>query len=136
MLGDDLVIEMQALAARAPLDVRANDLKTTRQKVQETLAHLNPAETPWSPLGLRFPLGEDGRGPALQAEAAFAKGWFEVQDEGSQLACLFAEVHSGEQVVDLCAGAGGKTLALAAAHAGQGADLRHRHRRAALAADL
>jgi 16S rRNA (cytosine967-C5)-methyltransferase len=120
ILGDDLVAEMQALAARAPLDVRANTLKATRSKLEETLAHLKPAETPWSPLALRFPLTDDGRGPALQAEAAFVKGWFEVQDEGSQLACLFAEAHAGEQVVDLCAGAGGKSLALAALMEGRG----------------
>jgi 16S rRNA (cytosine967-C5)-methyltransferase len=120
ILRDALVPEMQALAARAPLDVRANTLKTTRGKLEDALSYLKPAETPWSPLGLRFPLTDDGRGPALQAESAFAKGWFEVQDEGSQLACLFAEVHEGEQVVDLCAGAGGKTLALAALMEGRG----------------
>jgi 16S rRNA (cytosine967-C5)-methyltransferase len=63
---------------------------------------------------LRLQIGADGRGPALQAEPAYAKGLIEVQDEGSQLAALLAAARPGMQVLDLCAGAGGKTLALAA----------------------
>lgn len=113
--GDDVVAEMQALTARAPLDVRVNPLKATREAVKEELAHLAPQDTPLSPLGLRFAVGEDGRGPALQAEPPFLKGWFEIQDEGSQLAAMLAAARPEERVVDLCAGAGGKTLALAAA---------------------
>ena len=112
--GDDLVHEMQALSIRAPLDIRANTLKAAREEVQDALAHLSPLWTPHSPVGLRIALGEDGRGPALQSEPEFLKGWFEIQDEGSQLAALLTGVKPGEQVVDLCAGAGGKTLALAA----------------------
>jgi len=112
--GEDLVPEMQALATRAPLDVRANTLKATREEVQDALAHLAPVWTPYSPVGLRIALGEDGRGPALQSEPKFLKGWFEIQDEGSQLAALLTGVKPGEQVVDLCAGGGGKTLAMAA----------------------
>jgi 16S rRNA (cytosine967-C5)-methyltransferase len=118
--GDDLVPEMQALAARAPLDIRANALKAQREEVQDALAHLSPVWTPQSPVGLRIALGEDGRGPALQSEPEFLKGWFEIQDEGSQLAALLAGVKPGEQVVDLCAGGGGKTLALAALMANKG----------------
>ena len=71
-------------------------------------------ETPLSPLGLRIAPSEDGRGPAVQSEPEFIKGWIEIQDEGSQLAALLSGVKPGEQVVDLCAGGGGKTLALAA----------------------
>jgi 16S rRNA (cytosine967-C5)-methyltransferase len=112
--GDDLVAEMQALAARAPLDIRVNPLKATREEARAALAHLSPTDTPHSPLGLRIATGEDGRGPALQAEPEFLKGWFEIQDEGSQLAALVTAAEPGEQVVDLCAGGGGKTLALAA----------------------
>ena len=85
-----------------------------REEAKAALAHLAPAETPHSPLGLRIAPGEDGRGPALQAEPEFLKGWFEIQDEGSQLAALLTRAKAGEQAVDLCAGAGGKTLALAA----------------------
>jgi 16S rRNA (cytosine967-C5)-methyltransferase len=112
--GDDLVPEMQALAQRAPLDIRVNRLKASRDQVQVELAHFGAEATPWSPDGLRMQVGEDGRGPSVQVEPAFLKGWFEVQDEGSQLAALMSGVKPGEQVVDLCAGAGGKTLALAA----------------------
>ena len=112
--GDDLGLEMQALATRAPLDIRVNALKATRGETMAALAHLGPSETLHSPLGLRIAPGEDGRGPALQSEPEFLKGWFEIQDEGSQLAALLSGVKPGEQVVDLCAGGGGKTLALAA----------------------
>ena len=113
-LGDDLVPEMRAMAARAPLDIRVNRLKTTRDQARASLDHLGAQDTPFSPDGLRIPPGADGRGPSLQSEAGFAKGWFEVQDEGSQLAARLSGARPGEQVVDLCAGAGGKTLALAA----------------------
>jgi 16S rRNA (cytosine967-C5)-methyltransferase len=76
--------------------------------------HLAIQPTRWSPVGLRLALAADARSPAIHAEPAFIKGLVEIQDEGSQLAALFAGAKPGEQVVDLCAGAGGKTLALAA----------------------
>ena len=114
VFGDDFIQEGEALAARAPVDVRVNILKISREKAMESLAHLSPEVTPWSPWGLRIPLGSDGRGPALQAEPAYAKGQVEVQDEGSQLAALMSGAAAGMQVLDLCAGGGGKTLALAA----------------------
>ena len=113
-LGGDIVPELQAMARRAPLDVRVNTLEASREEVQNALAYLGPVETPHSPCGLRVWPGEDGRGPALQSEPEFLKGWFEIQDEGSQLAALLTGAKPGEQVVDLCAGGGGKTLALAA----------------------
>jgi len=121
VFGDDATFEGQALASRAPLDIRVNSLKAEREEARAALAHLAPAGTPHSPLGLRIGPGEDGRGPALQAEPEFLKGWFEIQDEGSQLAALLTGARPGEQVVDLCAGGGGKTLALAAlmSNAGQ-----------------
>ncbi|GLK79070.1 RsmB/NOP family class I SAM-dependent RNA methyltransferase [Methylopila turkensis] len=112
--GEDRAEEGEALARRAPLDIRVNALRADRPKVLRSLAHLNPVETPLSAFGLRIPLGDDGRGPPVQAEPAYQKGLFEVQDEGSQLAALVAGAAAGQQVVDLCAGAGGKTLALAA----------------------
>lgn len=118
--GDRLIAEMQALATRAPVDLRVNTLKTTRDKVLADLAHLNPAPTPLSPAGLRVAIGPDGRAPALHAERAFIKGQFEVQDEASQLATLLTGAREGEQVLDICAGAGGKTLALAAQMRGRG----------------
>ena len=113
--GADAAEEGRALAERAPVDLRANLLKTTRDKALAALAHLSPQPTPLSPVGLRVAIRPDGRGPALSAEPAYVKGLVEVQDEGSQLAALLAEAKPGMQVLDLCAGAGGKTLAMAAA---------------------
>ncbi|WP_029029936.1 RsmB/NOP family class I SAM-dependent RNA methyltransferase [Salinarimonas rosea] len=114
IFGDDVVAEARALAERAPLDIRVNTLLVSREEAQNALAFLAPIETPHAPHGLRIALGEDGRGPALQSEPEFIKGWIEIQDEGSQLAALLARPAAKAQVVDLCAGAGGKTLALAA----------------------
>jgi len=114
VFGDDVVAEARALAERAPLDIRVNTLLVTREEAQNALAFLAPIETPHAPFGLRIAMGDDGRGPALQSEPEFIKGWFEIQDEGSQLAALVAHPGEKAQVVDLCAGAGGKTLALAA----------------------
>jgi 16S rRNA (cytosine967-C5)-methyltransferase len=112
--GDERAAEGAALASRAPLDLRVNTLKGDRDQAASALAHLRPAQTPWSPIGLRLTLGADAKSPAIHAEPAFIKGVVEVQDEGSQLAALLAGASPGQQVVDLCAGAGGKTLALAA----------------------
>src|SRR5947209_10327723 len=112
--GDRAVDEGRALAERASVDLRVNRLKTTLNKALAALAHLHPEPTPFSPLGLRIAAGADGRGPALSAEPAYAKGLVELQDEGSQLASLLCAAQPGEQVLDLCAGGGGKTLALAA----------------------
>src|SRR5690606_27265168 len=112
--GDARAEEGAALATRAPLDLRVNTLKTDRDKALAALAHLNPAETRWSPHGLRIQLTAEGRQPPVTSEALFVKGGFEIQDEGSQLAALLSGAKPGEQVLDLCAGSGGKTLALAA----------------------
>jgi 16S rRNA (cytosine967-C5)-methyltransferase len=118
--GADRVAEATAMASRAPLDLRVNSLKAKRDKVQAALSHLGATPTPFSPLGLRIELSADARNPGIQAEEAFIKGLVEVQDEGSQLAALFSAAKPGEQVIDLCAGAGGKTLALAAMMQGKG----------------
>ena len=123
--GDDRAAEGAALAARAPLDLRVNTLKAPREKVSEALSYLAPQETRWSPAGLRIPLDAQGRHPPVTAEQAFQKGWFEVQDEGSQIAALLAGAKAGEQVLDLCAGSGGKTLALAAAMENRGQIFAH-----------
>ena len=105
--------EGRALADRAPVDVRVNALKAKRDRQLAEHKHLNAAATPFSPMGLRLPFGPDGRGPALTAEPALVKGLIEVQDEGSQIAALLSGARAGMQVLDLCAGGGGKTLALA-----------------------
>ena len=111
--GDEAAAEGAALAARAPVDLRVNILKTTREEAGKKLAHLHPEPTPLSPLGLRITPAPDKRGPALSAEPAFIKGLVETQDESSQLAALLCGAEPGEQILDLCAGGGGKTLALA-----------------------
>src|SRR5246500_884714 len=120
VFGDDRVAEATAMASRAPLDLRVNTLKAKREKMLSSPAHLGAQPTPWSPLGLRIELGADARNPGIHAEQDFIKGAIEVQDEGSQLAALLSAAKSGEQVIDLCAGAGGKTLALAAMMQGKG----------------
>lgn len=113
--GEDWVAEGEALARRPPLDIRANRLKADRRKVCRALDRFAPTETPFSPDGLRIPpTSGDGRHPNVQVEPAFQRGWFEIQDEGSQIAALMVATRPGEQVLDLCAGSGGKTLALAA----------------------
>lgn len=112
--GDEVVAEMTALAARAPIDIRVNTLKTERLRLIPDLAHLQPELTPHAPTGLRFGHGEDGRGPTLQVTPEFLKGLFEIQDEGSQLVAAMTGAGPDMQVVDLCAGGGGKTLELAA----------------------
>ncbi len=120
VFGEDLEAQCRALAGRAPLDLRVNTLKATRADAMAELAHLDARETPWSPDGLRVLPGEDGRGPHVQSEPAFLHGQIEIQDEGSQLATLLAGAEPGMRVVDVCAGGGGKTLALAARMADAG----------------
>jgi 16S rRNA (cytosine967-C5)-methyltransferase len=112
--GEDRWQEGMALSSRAPLDLRVNRLKFNRDKVTKELSHLQAVATRWSPDGLRIELSPEGKQPPVTSEPSFIQGEFEVQDEGSQLAAMFAGAKSGEQVLDLCAGAGGKTLALAA----------------------
>jgi 16S rRNA (cytosine967-C5)-methyltransferase len=120
VFGEDRAAEAAAMASRAPLDLRVNTLRGKREKVRAALDHLGATETPWSPMGLRIELGADARNPGIHAEESFIKGAVEVQDEGSQLAALLSAARPGEQVIDLCAGAGGKTLALAAMMQGKG----------------
>ncbi len=120
VFGDDRAGEGEALATRAPLDMRVNTLKAEREDILPKFAHLNAEPTRWSPVGLRVRLSADAKSPAIHAEPPFRKGEIEIQDEGSQLAALLAGAKPGEQVVDLAAGAGGKTLALAAAMENRG----------------
>lgn len=118
--------EGAALARRAPLDLRANTLKATRGKLQAALARHRPEAMPFAPAGLRIAAPQAGlqsanaRLPHVEAEAAHGKGWFEVQDEASQLAASLTGAAPGLQVADICAGGGGKTLAMAAAMQNKG----------------
>jgi 16S rRNA (cytosine967-C5)-methyltransferase len=112
-LGDDGFWALaDALDRSAPLDLRVNVFKAKRDAVQAALASAGVASepTPYSPWGLRV----QGK-PALQRLEAFTSGLVEVQDEGSQLLACLLDAKRGEMVVDFCAGAGGKTLALGAA---------------------
>jgi 16S rRNA (cytosine967-C5)-methyltransferase len=117
VFGKGLEREMAALNMPAPTDLRVNLLKTDRDGARQALAAegLEADPTPLSPLGLRLreraPLGN---------LAAFKEGLVEVQDESSQIAALLADARPGMRVVDFCAGAGGKTLALAAGMANRG----------------
>jgi 16S rRNA (cytosine967-C5)-methyltransferase len=120
VFGVERAAEGAALASRAPLDLRVNALKADRERVAAALAHLGAVPARWSPLGLRIVLDAHAKNPAVHAEPAFIKGLVEVQDEGSQLASLLADARPGQHVIDLCAGAGGKTLALAAIMGNQG----------------
>jgi 16S rRNA (cytosine967-C5)-methyltransferase len=115
------VAEGRAMAERAPVDLRANTLKATREKVLGALEKLGAVPTRLAPLGVRIPAPEGAaKSPHVEAEAAHGKGWFEVQDEGSQIAAALSGAGPRQQVLDLCAGAGGKTLALAAAMGNSG----------------
>jgi 16S rRNA (cytosine967-C5)-methyltransferase len=115
MFGQAAVEEGRALATRAPVDLRVNTLRTDRAKLLKALSKFGAIEGPLSPWCVRIaPPGSDQRSPHVEAEPAHGKGWFEVQDAGSQVAALLSAAKAGEQVADICAGAGGKTLALAA----------------------
>jgi 16S rRNA (cytosine967-C5)-methyltransferase len=114
VFGEERAEEGAALASRAPVDLRVNTLKGDRNSVAAALAHLHVRSTPWSPAGLRIALSAEAKSPPIQAEPAFIDGLVEIQDEGSQLAALLSAARPGELAIDLCAGGGGKTLALAA----------------------
>ncbi|MFO1279369.1 MAG: RsmB/NOP family class I SAM-dependent RNA methyltransferase [Burkholderiaceae bacterium] len=111
-LGDGFWPMVTSLNQAAPLDLRVNAFTDKRADVQKelSLAGIRSTPTPYSPWGLRI----EGK-PALTRLDAFARGAIEVQDEGSQLLALLLEAGRGEMVVDFCAGAGGKTLAIGAA---------------------
>jgi 16S rRNA (cytosine967-C5)-methyltransferase len=114
--GDARAEEAQALAERAPVDLRANRLKAGPGKVMKALEPLPVRAVGVLPEALRIEAPQaDERAAAVEAMPAFVKGWVEVQDLGSQVAAACAGEVKGKQVLDLCAGGGGKTLALAAA---------------------
>lgn len=116
VFGADRVAEGEALAARAPVDLRVNTLKTNSERVVKALAPFAAMPGGRLPNALRViaPQASDRAAP-VEATPEFEKGWFEVQDLGSQIAAACAGGVAGKQVLDLCAGGGGKTLALAAA---------------------
>ncbi|MBB4009568.1 RsmB/NOP family class I SAM-dependent RNA methyltransferase [Allorhizobium taibaishanense] len=121
VFGADWLREAQALTVRPSLDLRANTLKANREKVVKALSHADAKPAAISPIGIRIEPGEGpSRLPNVTAELGFQKGWFEVQDEGSQIVSALVEATGGQQVLDFCAGGGGKTLAMAAAMGNKG----------------
>jgi len=142
--GARLLDEMGALQARAPADLRVNSLKTTRDAVIAGIAAENIAcgSTPYAPFGIRVPAGEGNA--ALSKSPLFQSGAFEFQDEAAQIASILCHVQPGQRLCDLAAGAGGKSLALAAAMQNRGeiiacdirgaalAELEHRAARAGI----
>lgn len=132
--GADPVAEGQGLAGRPPLDLRVNLLKSDRTRALKALARFSPEEGPVSPLGIRLSAGpRDARTPNVLSDEAWLKGWVEVQDQGSQIVAQLCGVGPGDQVLDLCAGAGGKSLALAAAMGNKGQVFAHDSDRGRLA---
>jgi 16S rRNA (cytosine967-C5)-methyltransferase len=111
-VGDEFDALAKSFLESGTLDLRVNDLNEKRAEVQKelTAAGIACEPTPFSPWGLRL----QGK-PSLAKVKAFERGAVEVQDEGSQLLALLLDAHRGEMVVDFCAGAGGKTLAIGAA---------------------
>jgi len=107
---EEAVVEGAALTERAPLDIRANAIKATR----EDLNLKDAVRTEISPIGMRFePVKGFGRHPNVQSDPDFLTGKMEIQDEGSQIVSLLVAAKPGEKILDYCAGGGGKSLALA-----------------------
>ncbi len=114
--GADWLAEAKALTERPTLDLRANGLKASREKAVKALERAGAVASPIARDGIRIAAGEGpSRLPNVTAELSFQKGWFEVQDEGSQIVADLVMPEEGSQVLDYCAGGGGKTLAMAAA---------------------
>ncbi len=121
IFGEAAVHEGMALAKRAPVDMRVNTLKSERDKLLKKIKHTGAEATGLSPHGMRIEARPGlGRMPHVQAEEGYRKGWFDLQDEASQLAAVLANAQPGFQVLDYCAGGGGKTLALAASMENKG----------------
>ncbi len=112
--GADAGAEGEALSRRAPLDLRVNTLKTIRLKALPALSEYEAVAGEHGPDAIRIPPRADGRIKPVQADPLFLKGMVEIQDEGSQIVARLAAPQAGQQVLDLCAGGGGKSLAMGA----------------------
>ncbi|MEQ1782845.1 MAG: RsmB/NOP family class I SAM-dependent RNA methyltransferase [Hyphomonadaceae bacterium] len=111
----DAVPEAMAMATRAPIDLRVNTLKSDAEKAGRALEGVKARQMPELHNGFRIPAADSvERGEAVEAIPAYSKGWVEVQDMGSQIAAAVSCAAPGEQVLDYCAGGGGKTIAMAA----------------------
>jgi 16S rRNA (cytosine967-C5)-methyltransferase len=122
VFGERAAEEGAALSQRAPIDLRVNALKTDRAALLEAFAKHGAEAGPLSPLCVRIKSPDaTTRNINVEVEPAHGMGWFEVQDAASQIAALMSGAKAGERVADICAGAGGKTLALAAMMQNKGA---------------
>ncbi|VAW22181.1 Sun protein [hydrothermal vent metagenome] len=130
--GENWVAEAKELCRRPPLDMRVNRLSASRERVIKSLKRFDPRPTEIAQTGLRIKAGTgEDRAPNVLVDAAYQKGWLEIQDEGSQIVAALSAVQPGQQVLDFCAGGGGKTLALAAMMGNKGQIFAHdsdRHR--------
>ena len=115
VFGSRAAEEGAALSQRAPIDLRVNTLKTDRDQLLVAFAKHGAEAGPLSPLCVRIKSTDaNTRNINVEVEPAHGMGWFEVQDAASQVAALMSGAKPGETCADICAGAGGKTLALAA----------------------
>jgi 16S rRNA (cytosine967-C5)-methyltransferase len=115
VFGDNAARVMSAFAERADVDLRLNELKTTPDKALAALKSVKGKALPVLTTAARIAAPDPSeKAPAVTVIPAFNKGWVEVQDLGSQIAAAAAGDIKGAQVIDYCAGGGGKTLALAA----------------------
>lgn len=132
LFGASAAVEGEALSQRAPIDLRVNLLKCDRTKLKALLSSFGAVEGPWVNTSLRIAApGSDQKHVNVEVDPAHGMGFFEVQDTASQIAAALTGVKPGEQVADICAGAGGKTLALAALMENKGRLVAHdvdRHR--------
>ncbi len=132
--GETWIAEGQGLTGRPPVDLRVNALKSDIARVEKSLKRFAPEHAPLVPFGLRLPAGaRDARTPNVIVDEGYLKGWFEIQDAGSQAVAAFAAATPGLQVMDFCAGGGGKTLAMAADMGNRGQIFAHDSDRSRLA---
>lgn len=121
VFGEFAAVEGQAMAVRADVDLRVNTLKVDAEKAAAPLRSAKAEPSALLKHAFHIPARDPSqRETSLESIPAYSKGWVEVQDAGSQIAAAAANVQPGEQVLDYCAGGGGKTLAIAAAMGGKG----------------
>ncbi|MEM5517123.1 RsmB/NOP family class I SAM-dependent RNA methyltransferase [Henriciella sp. AS95] len=121
VFGEEKVIEAQAMAVRADVDIRVNTLKVDAEKAGGPMRSADAQTSTLLKNAFHIPARDPSqRETSLESIPAYSKGWVEVQDAGSQIAAAAANAKPGEQVLDYCAGGGGKTLAIAAMMEGKG----------------
>lgn len=119
--GPQWIAEGQGLAQRPPLDMRVNTIKSDIARVLKSLRRFDAEPGGLAPNAVRIAAGtRDARTPNVQTDEGYIKGWFEIQDQGSQIVSALVDAEPGQQVLDICAGGGGKTLAMSAAMTNKG----------------